>query len=502
MYNGATVACTAYYYYISSMNINSAIKLTLCTAILLIATIVGAQRVTVSKEISIRNDYAYDIVGQVDDNLLLYRDKGNEKVMEVYDSNLKFLYDRELRLQERKASVYGVANTGDQVVVYSGYKKKGKYTLQAHSYNSDVQPTDTTVLIDERETFPVRSFQYAISADRSKTMLFAASSADIMHIYVVDNDSVHVVWWKEMLISDFDVRADFREAFVTDEGVAYIVLYDSNKESKKGEPQFLLISTGHDETVTTKQLKVNKKYVVDVECRYDQKNDNIVLAGLASDDREFDSDSYFFFTKNISSLADTEEMQFRNFDTQFIEEVYGKKLGRKKQLNDFLTRDVIVRNDGGILLVTEMEKEFFRRSNFNSTPQSAAPYGRGWVDLYNEDIIIVSINPDGTEHWKKILYKKQFAQDNDAVYSSFYIFKNPSQLRLIYNDEIKNNITVSEYVLNPLGRQERNSLLSTEYQNLKIRWPDAVQIGPSTLLVPSENNSRLSLVKVDYSEGS
>jgi len=480
------------------MNSNATIRYIYLAIMLAISCQVASQQVTVSREITTRNDYAYDIVGQLDDNILLYRDKGNEKIMEVYDSNLKFLYDRELQLQQRKANVYGVANTGNQFVVYSGFKKRGKFTLHAHSFNSDVQPVDTTVLIEEREDFPVRSFRYAISSDRSKTLLFSATSDDLLHVFVVDNDSTELVWWKEMLVTDFNVRADFREAFVTDAGDVHMVFYDERKDSKKGEAQFLLVGAGEGEKLQINKIRVDKRYVVDVECRYDQENNKIVLAGLASNDREFDSDSYFFFSKRISELASVEVMQFRNFDTQFIEEVYGKKLGRKKQLNNFITRDVIVRKDGGILLVTEMEKEFFRRSSFNNTPAASGPYGRGWVDLYNEDIIIVSINPDGSEHWKKILYKKQFAQDDDAAFSSFYIFKNPSQLRLIYNDEIKNNITVSEYVINPLGMQERNSLLSTEYQNLKLRWQEAKQVSPTALIVPSENNQRLSLVKVDY----
>ena len=71
---------------------------------------------------------------------------------------------------------------------------------------------------------------------------------------------------------------------------------------------------------------------------------------------------------------------------------------------------------------------------------------------------------------------------------------------MIYNDEIKSNNTVSEYVLDPLGNYKRTSVLSTEYQNLKLRFQDATQISSTELLVPSQKNYDLSLVKIDFSK--
>jgi len=85
------------------------------------------------------------------------------------------------------------------------------------------------------------------------------------------------------------------------------------------------------------------------------------------------------------------------------------------------------------------------------------------------------------------------------VYSSFFIFKTPSRIRLLYNDEIKNSNTVSEYLIDPMGNFERRSVLSTEYQNLKLRFKDAIQTGTSSLIIPSEKSSKINLVRIDYS---
>lgn len=456
-----------------------------------------SQQVTVSREISIRNDYAFDILGKIEDRLLLYRDNGRETKVELYDEDLKFLFDRELVLPHKKATKYGVTKTDSSFIVFSGFRNKKKYSLYAHQYDKNIDPTDTVALILDEEDFKLKNFEHFVSPNKSKTLLLSTEGKDFLHIYVIDNIALEILWKQEIRIPDFNPFKDLKNAFIEDNGEVNVLLFDPEKEAKKDESQFMIVGAT-SEDVFINRLKVDKKYIIDAKFKIDSKNQRIILAGLSSDDRIYDADSYFFLSKDLSTLEEYNDIAHRDFDSNFITEIYGKILGRKKTLNDFQTRDIIVRNDGGIVLVTEMYKEFYRRSSFNSVSVNSQNRGRGWVDINVEDIILIALDSEGKEEWKRILYKKQFSQDDDGVFSSFFTFKNSSRLRLIYNDEVKKNITVSEYVLDPLGNYERNSLLNTQYQNLKIRWKDAVQISPTELIVPSQNNYLLSLVKVVY----
>ncbi|MGA0231940.1 MAG: hypothetical protein ACO3MB_03610, partial [Saprospiraceae bacterium] len=177
--------------------------------------------------------------------------------------------------------------------------------------------------------------------------------------------------------------------------------------------------------------------------------------------------------------------------------------GRKKKsrvLEDIALKDVLFRQDGGFLLISEIEREYSRRNPYSGYARTGYDnYSRrSWIDYYNDDIIVSSISPEGVPDWNKVLYKKQFSQDDEAIYSSFYIMKTPSRLRFIYNDEIKKNNTVSEYLMDPAGKLARNSLLSTAYQNMKLRFKDAIQISSNSMIVPSESNYDLNLVRITY----
>ena len=62
---------------------------------------------------------------------------------------------------------------------------------------------------------------------------------------------------------------------------------------------------------------------------------------------------------------------------------------------------------------------------------------RSVVDYFYEDLFVLAFYPDGNLHWNTILHKKQYSQDDEGVFSSYFLFKTPAFLRLIFNDEIK-----------------------------------------------------------------
>ncbi len=461
------------------------------------------QRVTISKELSIHSDIAYDVIGNIEENILLYRDKGNERVVEVFDRNLKYLFDREIDLEHRRSDVYAIIPQDTCFSIIFGYRKKRKYYLQAHKYNMYGRLIDSTRYLDGIKDFKLESFKYIVSEDKSKTLLFTTRKSNLFYSYVIDNNTMEVLWRKESKFIGIGVREDFRTISVSNRGEVSILFEIDNIERKREKHYLMLIGLDSGDGQYENKFLFENKITVGLKMEFDNHNRRIILAGLVSEGDKFNASGYFHFTYPIDHLNAVTQLEDTDFEISFLKQLYGKKVKKDKTLNDNIIRNILLREDGVFLLITEMHKEFHRRSAFNGGARSPGGFynaGNGWIDYYNNDIAIFAINPDGTEHWKKILYKKQFSQDDDGSFSSFFVFKTPSRLRLIYNDEIKRNNTVSEYVMDPLGNFERNSLLSTEYQKLKLRFRDAVQISSDILLVPSERNAKLSLVKIDYSE--
>ncbi len=105
---------------------------------------------------------------------------------------------------------------------------------------------------------------------------------------------------------------------------------------------------------------------------------------------------------------------------------------------------------------------------------------------------------DASLDWHAVLPKKQSSQDDDGLFSSCFMMTAPDQLRLIFNDEIAYENTVSAYQVDWRGEVVRNSILSTDYQKLKIIFREAVQTGVYELLVPSERSNKLKIVRIEF----
>ncbi|MBK9397657.1 MAG: hypothetical protein IPN55_10655 [Saprospiraceae bacterium] len=120
------------------------------------------------------------------------------------------------------------------------------------------------------------------------------------------------------------------------------------------------------------------------------------------------------------------------------------------------------------------------------------------TDYYIEDIILTSLDKAGNLEWQKVLQKKQYSYDDDAAYSSYFIHANPSHLRLMYNDEIKNENTISEYVVNPLGNVDRRVMFNTAGSGLHVQVRNGMQISSNATILPSIRKGKLRLIKVTY----
>jgi len=87
------------------------------------------------------------------------------------------------------------------------------------------------------------------------------------------------------------------------------------------------------------------------------------------------------------------------------------------------------------------------------------------------------------------------------MYSSFLLFKTPERLRLLFNDEIKQENTVGGYEVTGNGYIERKTVFNTDYQKLKLRFRDGVQVSNEECIIPSERSNRLNLVRIVFNEG-
>lgn len=457
-----------------------------------------AQSVTVSKEMPLKSDLAYDLLGLVGDNILLYRDRGNHKYnIEVFDKEMAFVKERDIKFEKKKVDVHGIVARDSSFNMMYSYKEDGEIIHMIRKYDGDMILQDSTELFRLPKTFKKKRYLLETSESKKFSILFNFEDATKMEFYLIRHDSLDILYKKILEVKDLDLRDRFKKVILTDRSEILILLEKKNSRYSKSENHLGLFILDRGASYRYTQINNHERLVSDVDMAFDNVNRRVCVVGLWHDKHKDSAKGYFYLNKPFITLEEEEEMILENFVPDFLAEANSKEIGKSAELKDFVLNQVTLRQDGGFIFFAESQRAYTRRTSYQST------YGRGeglsgWMDHFFDDVVAIAVHPDGKEHWRRVLFKKQFSQDDSAIFSSYFLMKTPSRLKLVFNDEIKNNNTVSEYILDPIGRFNRNSLLSTDYQNLKIRFADAIQISSNEFIAPSEKNRKLSLVKIAY----
>ena len=459
-----------------------------------------SQRVIQSEELNIRSHVAYHIIGKIDDTVLLYQDKGFEKEIILFDNNMVKLSERTPTFDKKRVFVLDISSKTDSVfhIIY-GYKQKSEDFVKINTYNKNVELVDSS-LISVRESNRFYAPNEAIfSEDESKIAIYKIHNNEDIQLIVYDIRNRETLIDEVFTFQSSVLEQDLIQTLLTNDGEFWLLLDHYNTRSKKEKHYAEIFSIKEQQGILDEiVIPLNDILSTDVFLSYDNVSGRLGLFGLYSE-KGYEQSEGFFFINQPPHLLQNTNLVFHEISDGVLNDLYGRDARMKKGVDNFVVADVVWRADGGVLLILEMSFDYYRRPNYyNSYEPYDSNRPRTWTNHLNEDMILYSLSTNLEIEWSKVMYKRQRSQDDQGIYSSFFPFKTPSRLRLIFNDEIKSNNTVSEYILDSYGRYKRNSLLSTEYQNLRLRIKDAVQVSSSELLVPSQLNGLLSLVKIDY----
>lgn len=474
--------------------------LLLLSGLLLFCFQSNSQTISVSEGINIRSDHSYAIIGQLKDRILLYKDNTRDFTIQAYDEKMGLSWEKELELDKKKPTPLEIVGLKNHFYVIYRYKDNGHHLVKVHKYNASANLVDSTIVVDYGKRFTLPKPEVLVSENKENIVLFHTEFYSKLEFTSFSLKEMKVLWQEELAPGDMQHGIDFQQLLVNNDGGMHLILNRENDRLKKDKPHHFEIFSRHTNKkgVVKSKIELPEKLTYDVFFKADNLNKSLVAGGLYSEKNKSRTQGYYYLTIPNDQPSEY-TLNFHDFEESLMEELVEKKSRIAKGLFDVEVQDLAIRRDGGALIICEQRKELER--------QQASSYGASRIDqnkphlsasFYYEDLFILSLHPDGTRHWEKVLHKKQFAQEEDEIYSSFFLAKTPQQLRLIYNDEIQKDGIVSEYVVNGNGTNDRNSLLNTEDQELKLRLQESLQIAPNEIIVPSELNSKLKLVKVVY----
>lgn len=458
-----------------------------------------AQEVTFSDDFSIKQDIAYYMLDNFDGEMVLFRDIPRERKIHVLDENMANAGETLIDFQYKNPTILDVVKVRDDEfsVIYTARKKGIKY-LRIENFDKTGTLTDTLTVQSSAKLVETPRYTVVKSEDESKILFYDFEFDKSISAILVDVEKMEVVWMDKF--EDLNIKQSFQinEFILSNDGTFCLSLLKDNSNVRKKDARFELYAYNPGtQKMDPLKIPLEGNLCVSSRFKFDRVNNSIVGAGLYAEKNTIKAQGTFYVNVPLRD-PQSYHLSYRPFNEKFLQEYLQKKsVGNNTGINSTEVRDMILRQDGGVLLLGE-KMETKGRQRFNTPNDFGASDNNLRADYYFDQIFVASIHPTGEEHWTNIFQKKQYSFDDGGIYSSYFTFVGKKGVRLLFNDEIRNQSTISEFTINGIGDYKRRAIINTIGTDIKLRIRDALQVSANEIIVPSQFRNKLKMVRFKF----
>lgn len=288
---------------------------------------------------------------------------------------------------------------------------------------------------------------------------------------------------ENLLLNDYEIGQDGTIYFLTSIEVDQYIGLESGF-------RFFIASPSSTELKTI-PLFLESFRISDLKFALDTLNSHVVFAGFYSEQNSNAASGLFYATMNLT----TNELQFskNSFKAKLLNErEVNRVVNRGTELINYYIDHIILRTDGGVILV--MESNYITEStNYNSYYQL---YTTSYTYHY-DNVLVFSLNTDGTIDWEGVLRKNQVSEDDGAFYSSYILSVDADQIHFIYNKFIKRATDIMMYTINNKGESEEKTLVR-ETEGTLIMPNGGKQIAADQLIIPCIQKNKTNFIRITF----
>ena len=504
----------------------------LCAVLFLASFSVSGQTVSYSDyENEDGRDINFEIIGKMKGNFLVYKNLRWKHKLSIFDKdmNTKAIIMLDF-LPEKTLNVDFVTYPDFFYMIYQ-YQKRNIVHCMCVKMDGDGLKLSDPVELDTTQIslFAENKIYSTInSEDKQKLMVFKIQKKnEKVHLVTLLFDQQLQLIKKSRLTMEFnDRRENFGDFQLDNEGNLIVTLATQPVNRDYSNELTLITKSPLTDSLVFHAVDIQKNYVNEVKLKIDNLNKRFLVNAFFYKKNRGTADGMFSWCWN-AALGAMDFSTFQDFSDSLRAE--SRTDGHLRDaFNEFGIRQVVVRKDGGFLLLTEDYSS--QTSNANNNPYTYNPYNRynsfynpytiypnsyySYNPYYNNyyrpynsfanqqstryyyaNIVIMSMNKDGKPEWTRVLHKDQM-DDNDDNFLSYSTMISGGQIHFLYNLDRKNQVIADESVA-PDGTNKRNATLKSQEKGYQFMPRLSKQVGANELLIPCLYRAYICFAKVD-----
>ena len=276
--------------------------LSVIIGLLVTLNVVNAQEVSVSSELNLRNYFSYEILSQVEDRIIVYRDKGFIKEIDVFNDEMENTISAEIEFEKKRVDVFSIMGMDSVFQILYGYFERDSMVIKYRIYDNKVQLRDSLTLIKIPKTSIRKKFSNVTSEDRNKILLSTVDEDDNI-LFLMYDCKKRLIEWTKLVYVDDEVARSLNAIELANNGDFVLILNTKNWFNNKEDLRMMLFKPRmRKEQFFSINLDDYSKATVFL--KHDNKNQNLIISGTYGLKRGKEIKGYFYLCKPVESFRE------------------------------------------------------------------------------------------------------------------------------------------------------------------------------------------------------
>jgi len=469
----------------------------------------------------VRNIRYFQIVGTVDNHLLVFENEKAHHFLRVYNDSMELLENTDLTfIPPNLEYARFIAYTDFARLIYV-YEKSNTYYCMAAKLNEDAKLIGKpTLLFTTPERVGIDVFMDIVASEDKSKILIYKDQRQVDQIQFTDwvyNDSMQLLHKAEN-ITYYKKHEEFFNNFSVNNEGDWIFTREKrpDQQSYPGSAivtSQLCIQYHNEDTLRTNDLSTAGKLLDALVLKVDDKNKDIVINSLYSSNSNIEGLYTASWNEKDTNWSTTKVSELGN-TIRTLANDHGRNASA---LNNFYINHIILKKNGGFIVAAE-ERVATYKTGLPSLPSGSTYFflydtyqkiGRQYLTgspthlntnvsgVEYGNLLLLDVDSSGNLEWGNVVRKQQIGSLDVGWFSFATIFRG-GELNFIYNTPYKEtwllqNTSVTsggKVIANPLMRGLRDKYLFMPSQGM--------QISENEFIIPAIYHNNLCFAKIEY----
>jgi hypothetical protein len=505
---------------------NKALKPFLFLILLIAPVILSAQHISYSepqRDDNRRTDF--EIIGKIEGNFLVFTNNRSDNNISIFDNDMKLMNRVTLDfLPDKYINAYFIPYPDFCYMIYE-YQKKNIVHCAAVKINGQGKNLSQPVDLDTTQIgFAASNKIYtAVSSDdKQKIMLFKINSKNpknFLFTTFLYNQQLELIDRHRLNMPMEERNESFTDFLLDNEGTLVVAKFLRNSNADFVSKVSIATKGPTADDFSIKDIGNGDHILDELKLKIDNNARNYILTGFYYKQKKGNIEGLYSMVWDKATDSKIKE-SLTIFSDELRAVAKSSEDNLKMAFNDFFINQLIVKKDGGFLLVSECEFTTSRGGYFNRwdymygspfmTPMDyyGYPYYSPWnrygynnngnaMRYHSENIMILSFDKDCKLEWSNVIPKSQYDDESENLISN-HIMNTGGELHFLYNQYDHKNILLADQSISPEGKITRYPTLKNLDRGYDFMPRYGKQVSARQMIIPCLYRNYLCFAKIDF----